>query len=63
MVWTTRSGQARPPMPWLAKLLERKPAKLAAVAVANKMARTAWKMLVSGAAYDPTRVRPGLAAA
>ncbi len=50
-------------MPWLAKLLERKPAKLAAVAVANKMARTAWKMLVSGAAYDPTRVRPGLAAA
>lgn len=37
--------------PWLAKLIERKPPKLAAVALANKIARTAWKMMVSGEAY------------
>ena len=33
-----RSGKASP---WLAELLKRKPAKLAAVALANKMARIA----------------------
>jgi transposase len=37
--------------PWLLKLLERRPRKLAAVAQANKMARTVWAMLTSGEAY------------
>jgi transposase len=37
--------------PWLLALLQRRPAKLAAVALANKMARVAWAMMVSGAAY------------
>ncbi len=32
--------------PWLIKLLERKPRKLAAVAVANKMARIGWALMV-----------------
>jgi transposase len=36
---------------WLCKLLQRKPRKLAAVALANKMARTAWAMMRSGEAY------------
>jgi transposase len=36
---------------WLLKLLQRKPRKLVAVALANKMARTAWAMMVSGEAY------------
>jgi transposase len=36
---------------WLLKLLERKPRKLAAVALANKMARIVWAMLTSGQAY------------
>jgi len=31
------------PSPWLAELLKRKSPKLAAVALANKMARIAWK--------------------
>ncbi len=39
---------------WLLKLLERKPRKLAAVALANKMARIAWAMLTSGEAYRRT---------
>jgi transposase len=43
------------PSPWLAQLLVRKPRKLAAIALANKTARIAWKLMVSGEAYDPRR--------
>jgi transposase len=38
--------------PWLTELLKRKPPKLAAVALANKMARIAWKLMVSGETYN-----------
>ena len=41
--------------PWLVELLKRKPPKLAAVALANKMARVAWKLMVSGERYNPAR--------
>jgi len=41
------------PSPWLLALLRRKPPKLAAVALANKNARTIWKLLISGERYDP----------
>ena len=37
--------------PWLLQLLARRPKKLAAVALANKMARIIWAMLVSGEVY------------
>jgi len=37
--------------PWIAGLLKRMPAKKAALAVANKLARTAWAVLVSGETY------------
>lgn len=59
-----RRGPAKPggPRPWLARLLERKAPKLAAVALANKMARTAWKLMASGEAYDPRHGQPGAAA-
>ncbi|MQB35205.1 IS110 family transposase, partial [Rhizobium rhizogenes] len=43
-----RSGKASQ---WLAELLRRKPPKLAAVAIANKMARIAWKLMISGQTY------------
>lgn len=39
--------------PWLLNLLSRKPRKLAAVALANKMARIVWAMMTSGEAYRP----------
>ena len=41
--------------PWLMALVARKPAKLAAVALANKTARIAWKLMVSGERYDHNR--------
>jgi transposase len=41
--------------PWLVGLVNRKPPKLAAVALANKTARIAWKLMVSGERYDPHR--------
>jgi hypothetical protein len=37
--------------PWLGQLLKRKPAKLVAVALANKLARIAWKLMVTGQSY------------
>ena len=37
--------------PWLAELLKRKSPKLAAVALANKTARIAWKLMVTGQSY------------
>lgn len=36
---------------WLLRLLERKPRKVAAVALANKMARIIWAMMARGEAY------------
>jgi transposase len=39
------------PSPWLAGVLKRKSPKLAAVALANKTARIAWKMMVTGETY------------
>ena len=36
---------------WLLKLLERRPRKVAAVALANKMARIAWAMMSTGETY------------
>jgi transposase len=48
--------------PWLLTLLKRKSPKLAAVALANKTARIAWKLMVTGESYDGARM-PGASAA
>ena len=37
--------------PWLARLIERKPTKVAAVALANKIARIAWVIMARGERY------------
>ena len=54
VVQQARNGRGRP-SPWLIELLRRKPPKLAAVALANKTARVAWKLMVSGECYDARR--------
>jgi transposase len=41
----------------------RKPRKLAAVALANKMARTAWAMMTSGETYRRPSIAAGAVAA
>jgi transposase len=43
---------------WLLRLLERRPRKVAAVALANKMARVVWAMMTSGEAYRAARSVP-----
>jgi hypothetical protein len=40
---------------WLRKILERRPARLATVALANKMARIAWAIMARKEVY---RIRP-----
>ena len=42
--------------PWQAKLLDSKPRKLAAVALANKMARIAWAVMTRQETYRPRAV-------
>lgn len=49
--------------PWIVDLLKRKPPKLAAVALANKMARIAWKLMVTGESYAAKSTPAALASA
>lgn len=46
-----RAGRSRHASRWLTELLQRKKPKLVAVALANKIARIAWKLMVSGETY------------
>jgi transposase len=48
---------------YISQLLKRKPPKLAAVALANKMARIAWKLMVTGEHYAAKAASASLAAA
>ena len=56
LIQQARKGRGNP-SPWLTGLLRRKPPKLVAVALANKTARIAWKLMVSGERYDPRHAR------
>jgi transposase len=48
-----RKGRGQYASAWLIEVLTRKPPKLVVVALANKMARIAWKLMVSGEPYRP----------
>ena len=52
-----RAGRGRNGSPWLQKLLELKKPKLVAVALANRTARIAWKLMVSGESYRAATAR------
>jgi transposase len=55
VIQQAKNGRGRP-SPWLLALLARKPPKLAAVALANKTARIAWKLLTTGESYGGARM-------
>ena len=44
--------------PWLVGLLERRTTKIAAVALANKIARIAWAMRACNEKFQPSRLIP-----
>ena len=49
-------------LPWLKALLARRPSKVAAVALANKMARIIWALLNKGGIYNPAEPSSNAAA-
>ncbi|MDQ0320427.1 transposase [Pararhizobium capsulatum DSM 1112] len=56
-----RAGRSKHASRWLLELLRRKRPKLVAVALANKIARIAWKLMISGEAYQrPTGPAPAI---
>ena len=44
--------------PWLVGLLGRRSNKIAAIALANKIARIAWAMMSRGEKFQPSRLSP-----
>jgi transposase len=53
-LYRIKSGKTQSPLAdWARKLLAKKPFKLVAVALANKMARTAWAIMASDDCYNP----------
>jgi transposase len=55
VIQQVRRGRGHPSR-WLVALLKRKPPKLAAVALANKVARIAWKLMATGESYEAARM-------
>jgi transposase len=51
-----RAKQSPQNYPWLAQLLARRPFKVVAIALANKMARVAWALLARGSTYRVPRL-------
>jgi transposase len=49
--------------PWLVQLMGRRPTKVAAIALANKTARTVWPLMTSGERYrDPQAIQAAVSA-
>ena len=57
--YAERHGTRRP---WLVQLMQRRSAKVAAVALANKLARIIWALMTSGERYREPAVADGAAA-
>ena len=61
----SRSGlvKSKHATPWMQDMLERKPPKLVAIALANKIARIAWKLMLTGENYQNKAALPAMATA
>ena len=62
-VLLTQSRADRVMDPWLKDVLARRPKNVAIVALANKMARTIWALIVHGRSFDRNWARPAVVAA
>src|SRR6202165_3999676 len=60
VIQQAKKGRGRP-WPLLVALLARKSPELGAVALANKTARIAWRLLTTGESHDGTRMPVGSA--
>jgi transposase len=56
-------GRSKRASPWLVALLKRKPPKLVAIALANIIARIAWKLMTTGEKYKAIASPVSVAAA
>jgi transposase len=63
LIQHVRTGRSKTASPWLEAIVRRKSPKHAAVALANKTARIAWKLMVTGERYRPAAAPPLAAAA
>jgi len=54
----THTDPKAEPNTWLSRMLQRRPHNVAAVALANKMARQIWAILAHGSKYEPHRGSP-----
>jgi transposase len=50
VLWLAKKNPEK--YPWLTQLLARRPFKVVAIALANKMARVAWALLAKGGTYQ-----------
>jgi transposase len=58
-----RCGNSKYANAWVLDMLNRKPPKLVAIALANKIARIAWKMMVTGENYKGNAADPNIGCA
>ena len=63
LIQQIRAGRSKHVSPWLLDMLKRKPPKLVAIALANRIARIAWKMMMTGEHYSKPAASAMMAAA
>lgn len=63
LLFQVRLGKSKHATAWMLEMLERKPPKLVAIALANKIARIAWKMMLTGETYQNRAALPAMASA